>query len=465
MTRLWFYRMYYIGVDIVCTVVAFTLFNFIRYEAEELEHSFGALKVYLLHGNALVTMAGVLALALGVYALSGYYNKPFAKSRVSDLTASICSSLIIATAVFLVVVSDDILSLSSYYLSLYGYLLGLIFLWLYLGRSIVTYFLLRLSRKAGHRERILLIGQGRIADEMAHWLEGEGCMQIVHRVSLEPSMPRERAESLLDSIIDRARETSAEAIVIATTDCTFADISQILYGLYVLGIPIRLSPRSIPYAGIKLRVSSVLGEPLVDITASNMSESSRNIKWLMDKVGALAGLILLSPLLLYTALRVARDSSGGVFFSQERIGHRGKPFMIYKFRSMYTGAEAAGPMLSREDDPRITPWGRTMRKYRLDELPQLWNVLRGDMSLVGPRPERSYYIERLREGAPQLFLLHNVRPGITSWAMVRYGYASSLEEMQERMAYDWLYYENMSLRLDLVVLFYTIQTIITGKGK
>lgn len=465
MTRRWIYRTYYIGVDAICTIVSFTLFNYIRYTSESLSGIFGSFSRYLLHPNTLLSLGGVSLLGLTVYALSGYYNRPMAKSRLTDLSSSVCASLIVSVAVFLLVVSDDILSLSSYYLRLYGYLLGLLFAFLYVGRSLVTGLLLRHSRREGHRQRILLVGQGRVGDEVAAWLEGEGRMQICYRCTLSAETHATELDGLLDEVIDRARSSAAEAIVIATTDCTFTSISRLLYGLYVLGLPIRLSPRSIPYVGIKLRVPTLVGEPLVDLTSSNMSESSRSIKWLMDKVVSALGLVLLSPLLAYAAYRVRRDSPGSIIFAQERIGRGGRPFMIYKFRSMYLNAEATGPMLSREGDPRITPWGQTMRKYRLDELPQLWNVLRGDMSLVGPRPERAYYIEQLRTRCPHLFLLHNVRPGITSWAMVRYGYASTLDEMQERMAYDWLYYENMSLRLDVIVLFYTIRTIFTGQGK
>ena len=175
-------------------------------------------------------------------------------------------------------------------------------------------------------------------------------------------------------------------------------------------------------------------------------------------------MLLLSPLFVYIAWRVKKDSPGPVFFRQERIGYLGQPFGMYKFRTMYVNAEENGPSLSSEDDPRVTPFGRIMRKYRLDELPQFWNVLKGDMSLVGPRPERKYFIDEIVKMAPYYYLLHNVRPGITSLGMVKYGYAASVDKMVERMEYDILYYENMSLTLDLTILIYTVKTVLTGKG-
>jgi lipopolysaccharide/colanic/teichoic acid biosynthesis glycosyltransferase len=131
---------------------------------------------------------------------------------------------------------------------------------------------------------------------------------------------------------------------------------------------------------------------------------------------------------------------------------------------MVTCAEENGPQLSMENDPRITPFGAFMRKYRLDELPQFWNVLKGDMSLVGPRPERRYFIDRILERAPYYFLVHNVRPGITSLGMVRYGYAVNVDQMIERLQHDIVYYNKMSLWLDVKILFLTVKTVVAGRG-
>ncbi len=179
---------------------------------------------------------------------------------------------------------------------------------------------------------------------------------------------------------------------------------------------------------------------------------------------SLAG-ILLAPLLLYAAYRVRRSSPGPVFYSQERLGLHGKPFKIYKFRSMYTGAETDRPLLASDGDTRITPWGRIMRKYRIDELPQLYNVLRGDMALVGPRPERAYFVEQIVKTAPHYRLLFNVKPGLTSWGETQYGYAENVPQMIERLAYDMVYLENQSLTMDLKILLYTIGVVFKGEGQ
>ena len=215
----------------------------------------------------------------------------------------------------------------------------------------------------------------------------------------------------------------------------------------------------------KVKMNYVYGALLIEIDKQLMPKWQQTTKRLMDIVGSFLALVVLSPLLIFTAIRVRRSSSGPIIFAQERIGKSGRPFTMYKFRSMRVGAEKDGPQLSSDDDDRSTPWGATMRKWRLDEFPQFWNVLRGDMSLVGPRPERKYFIEKILKQAPHHRHLLKVKPGVTSWGQVKYGYASSVEEMLQRLNYDILYIENMSLALDIKIMFYTVFVVLQGRGK
>ena len=195
-----------------------------------------------------------------------------------------------------------------------------------------------------------------------------------------------------------------------------------------------------------------------------MNPWQRNSKRLIDVLISILALVMISPVLVLLSIMIGL-SGGPIFFSQPRLGRNQKIFNIYKFRTMRINAEIDGPQLSSDEDNRITRLGKFLRKYRLDELPQFWNVLRGDMSIVGPRPERSFYAEKIIVAAPQYRHIYKIRPGITSWGMVRFGYASNVEEMVSRMKYDLIYIENMSFFNDIKVLIYTVWTIIQGRGK
>ena len=214
-----------------------------------------------------------------------------------------------------------------------------------------------------------------------------------------------------------------------------------------------------------VKVNHVFGTPLIEIKQDLLPVWQVVLKRVIDVVGAALFLLLASWVYAVTAVMVKLSSPGPVFYRQDRVGKNGHPFRIIKFRSMYVDAEKAGPALSSDHDPRITPWGRFMRKVRLDELPQFWNVLKGEMSIVGPRPERQFFIDQIVRIAPHYRHLHRVRPGLTSLGQVKYGYAETVPQMVERLKFDILYIENMSLAMDFRVLLYTLKIIMEGRGK
>jgi len=189
------------------------------------------------------------------------------------------------------------------------------------------------------------------------------------------------------------------------------------------------------------------------------------MKRLLDIIISICVMIVLLPLIVYVAIRVKFSSRGPILYLQERVGYKGKIFTMRKFRSMYVNAETNGPRLSVSNDHRITPWGRVMRRWKLDELPQLWNVLVGEMSIVGPRPEREYYIRQLKMKEQPVERLLEVKPGITSLGMINFGYADNVAGMVERMKYDQLYMEKKSLTLDMMIMVRTLKVIFTAKNR
>ena len=442
--------------DLVASLLVWVLFNVIRYREIAMYEGFDSVWDYLLHDPSVVGLLLIPLYWLFLYWLSGYYEKPFGKSRLAELFSTITTVTIGSVILFFTVVLNDLPPSYHAYYTMFFSLWILQFCFTYIPRLLLTQAGLRKIKNGEWALNVLMIGAGVKARRIADDLRRLG-YKVVGFVKTEDGTGD------LGNLPTLVREKAVDELVVAldTTDKTH--LMALLYSLYRYGRPIKLLADTSPFLS-KVKIKSIRGVPLVDVTDNNFRPFERNIKLLMDKVLSVCSLILLSPLFLYISWRVKRDSRGPVFFRQERIGYMGKPFTMYKFRTMYVDAEKKGPLLSSGDDPRVTPFGRVMRKYRLDELPQFWNVLRGDMSLVGPRPERRYFIDKIVEKAPTYYLLHNVRPGITSLGMVKYGYAMNVDQMVERLEYDIIYYENMSLLLDITILFYTVKTVLTGKG-
>jgi exopolysaccharide biosynthesis polyprenyl glycosylphosphotransferase len=241
-------------------------------------------------------------------------------------------------------------------------------------------------------------------------------------------------------------------------------LSKIVNDLLGLDVIVKAIPSMYDYLTGRVKMSSIFGTPLIQISFDLMPIWQQKIKVFLDIAFALIALIILLPFLIIIAFAIKFTSSGPIFYAQERVGRYGKPFMIYKFRSMYSDAEANGPALSTKHDSRITPLGKFLRKTRLDEVPNFWNVIKGEMSLVGPRPERQFYIDQIIKKASHYVHLQKVKPGITSWGQVKYGYAENVDQMVERLKYDLLYIENMSLFVDFKIMIYTLITVFRGRG-
>jgi exopolysaccharide biosynthesis polyprenyl glycosylphosphotransferase len=218
-------------------------------------------------------------------------------------------------------------------------------------------------------------------------------------------------------------------------------------------------------AGMTFATTEINGMTVIGLRENPHYGLSMVVKRAMDLLLSSVAIVLLAPLMGALALAIKLTSPGPVLYRQERCGLNGRSFMMLKFRTMSADAEKGGPQMTTANDPRRTRLGTFLRKTNLDELPQFWNVLKGEMSLVGPRPERQHFINAITELAPHYRHLHKVRPGITSWGQVKFGYAENVEQMVRRLKYDILYIENMSLAVDLKILAYTVLIIFKGDGK
>ena len=410
-------------------------------------------------------------LMMVVYAFSGYYNNVCRKSRVQELLTTAASSAINTLLIFFMALINDVIGVRGSDYEMILILWGLIFGFVYAMRAIITNIASREIKSRRWTFPAIVIGSGSAAVNFVNKLNSKrrsSGYDIRGYVNIPGENPV-KGNPLPCYELDELKEVCEqegiwELIVVPTRDDTRQTMNA-LNKLFGLGLPIMISPERFNMIQSQVRISDIYGKPLVNISRSSMSDSSKNLKRAIDVIVSIAALIVLLPLFAIVACIIKATSPGPIFYLQERIGLHNKPFNIIKFRSMIQNAEATGkPQLSSDDDPRITPFGRFMRKYRIDELPQFWNVLKGEMSIVGPRPERKFYIDQILQRVPSYALLHQVRPGITSMGMVKFGYAKNVDEMVERVKYDLMYLDNMSLLNDLKILIYTIKIVFTGRG-
>ncbi|PKP50922.1 MAG: sugar transferase [Bacteroidetes bacterium HGW-Bacteroidetes-1] len=462
----------YIILDWITALLAWSLFYFFRKQSEDPTFHQHFQVVFddpnFWFGITLIPVGWLL-----LYAIVGTYRKIYRKARLKELGQTLVITLIGVTVIFFVAILDDVIvTYKSYYQS-FIILFGLHFLLTYAGRLALTSVTVRKIHRKQIGFNTVIVGSNGNALKIYNDIENQerssgnlfvGFLSVYDKDDYKIGQHLPHLGSYQD-IKRVVAENQVEEVIIAIERSETDTIDKIIAKLEDINVVIKIIPimQDILFGSVKL--SGIWHAPLIQISPDLMPAWQQSLKRIMDIIVSIVAMILLIPLYIITAMGVLLSSKGPIMYSQERVGLRGKPFKMHKFRSMFSDAEKTGPQLSSEDDPRITPFGRFIRKMRLDEIPQFYTVIKGDMSLVGPRPERQYYIDQIVKRAPHYRLLLKVKPGITSWGQVKYGYASDVDEMIERLKYDILYIENMSIAMDIKILIYTILIVLQGRGK
>lgn len=456
----------YLLFDAIAAATAWILFFY--YRSVQIDGKSIILTNTLVKGVILITLSWII-----LYAFLGFYKNIYRKSRLRELGQTFTSSILGVTILFFAVLIDDFIVTYKQYYSSYLVLFAYHF-------GITAFFRLFLSTITAYRIHNKLIGFNtliigsnekavRLFNDLGNEVKSSG-HRMIGFVNVDEKtnyLLAEHTNHLGDfkTVKEIIKSHHIEDVIIAIETSEHGKISAILSALENTSVFIKIIPDMYDILSGSVKMNSILGTPLIEVKHELLPEWERLLKKGFDYLISTIAIILLSPVYLFTALMVKMSSPGPIIYQQERIGQFGKPFRIYKFRSMRADAEKDGPQLSSKTDNRVTPWGKFMRKTRLDETPQFFNILKGDMSFVGPRPERQFYAEQLCAKAPHYKHIYKVKPGITSWGMVKFGYAENLEEMLERLKYDILYIENMSFLIDLKIMIHTVLIIFQGRGR
>ena len=459
----------FIFSDLMSSTISWSIFFYFRKSLEGKNFE-------LYDKNFLVGTIFILLVWAIIYVLSGRYENVFRVSRLQTFYSTFFQTIIGCTIIFFTLIIDDIKYQQNYYY--YYYSISTLFLIHFIVTFILRYSLTSIiihkikSGKIGFNT--IIIGCSEKAFKIYTYLQktprstGNKIIGYIQTEFDKKDLFENKIKKIGTSkSLEKILQThNIEEAIIAIENTHSKEIKNFLYELNYNNIIAKIVPEKSDIFSERIKMESIFSPELIEILPSSMKKWEKILKRGIDFLGSLIFLIFLFPFFIIISILVKLSSKGPILYLQKRIGKNKKPFNIIKFRSMYIDSEKEGvPMLTKENDSRITNWGKIMRKYRIDELPQFYNVLIGEMSFVGPRPEREYFVKKIIPLAPHYKLIFKFKPGITSWGMVKYGYADNIEKMIERLKYDIIYIKNLSIFNDIKVMAYTIIIILQGRGK
>jgi exopolysaccharide biosynthesis polyprenyl glycosylphosphotransferase len=460
-------RLKYLLYDIISAFIVWVLFMLFRRTVNDAQ-LFENVRIFIPNYNFLSILFVYPFVCAFFHYISGFYLKPDQQSKTGYILTTFTSSALISIVIFFVLLLDDILVSYQYYYYSLLVLFILMFSITLIFRSLIISDINNRFKTKKWTINTLIIGVGKNASKIASELEKNSYKNtLCGFVSVDNTtftVPKDSIIGNFSQIEQLITQNAIEEVIIALDDPDELKLFNYINTLYKFNIDIKFTPRLHEILTGSARIGSVGLNPLVSLTDIHMPDWQIATKRVFDIAFSTLMLILLLPVFLYFAIAIKFDSKGPVFYLQERIGRYGKAFNILKFRTMHQNAENGTPKLSSATDERVTRIGKILRKYRIDELPQFWNILMGEMSVVGPRPERKYYINQIIEDAPYYCLLYKIRPGLTSWGPIKIGYSDTIEKMVERLNYDIIYMEDMSLLNDLQIMILTIEILFKGKG-
>lgn len=408
-----------------------------------------------------------------IFTMVGMYRTWFALSRFDELSTLFKSTFVGIFILFFLIMFDDYQSgVSSTNRFLIFFYWGIFFALVGTGRLFIRSLQRQLLIKGIGRRNVLLVGFNEKGFEVQEQVTNHRALglDIIGYVAVQDeNIGKEnngiKAIGHVSQISEIIKNYNVQEVILSLRNHHEDILIEVIAKCENLNIGIKIVPDLYDILSGQAKTSQLYGVPLIDINPILMPEWEKRAKRILDIVVSLILLVCSAPMTLATAIAIKLDSKGPILFKQERCGLNGKLFNVYKFRSMYIDAEKnTGPVWSFKNDPRITKIGRLIRKIRVDEIPQMINVLKGEMSLVGPRPERPFFVEKLSKEIPYYKRRLKVKPGLTGWAQVKHKYDETIDDVKKKLKYDLFYIENMSLRMDLKILFRTIFVVLFGKG-